>query len=64
MKKTEYFMSQMSYGQYQQCLVEVKKQRNDFISTNEIKKIVDENITVTNISPSHEINMVITLIYY
>ncbi len=63
MKKTEYFMRQLGYNQWQQALNDLKELRDDFISKNSIKKIIDENIIITPV-PGNQVNYVIKLTYY
>lgn len=63
MKKTEYFMYQLAYNQWQQALDKVKELRDDFISKNSIEKIIDENIIITPVA-GNQVNYVIKLTYY
>jgi hypothetical protein len=63
MKKTEYFMHQLSYNQWQQALNQVKKMRDEFISSNTIEKIIDEDIKITMVA-GNQVNYVIKLTYY
>jgi hypothetical protein len=63
MKKTEYFMHQLAYNQWQQALDKVKELRDDFISKNSIEKIIDENIIITPVA-GNQVNYVIKLTYY
>lgn len=63
MKKTEYFMHQNPYNQWELALKQVKKMRDDFINSNTIEKIIDEDIKITAV-PGNQINYVIKLTYY
>ena len=63
MKKTEYFIYQIGYNQWQQALNKVKELRDNFISNNSIEKIIDENIIITPVA-GNQVNYLIKLTYY
>lgn len=63
MKKTEYFMHQNTYNLWQQSLTQVKKMRDDFIDSNAIEKIIDEDIKITMVA-GNQVNYIIKLTYY
>lgn len=63
MKKTEYFIYQNAYNQWQQALTQVKKMRDEFIDSNSIEKIIDEDIKITMVA-GNQVNYVIKLTYY
>lgn len=56
-------MCQVTHNQWQQALNKVKELRDDFISKNPIKKIIDENIIITPVT-GNQVNYVIKLTYY
>jgi hypothetical protein len=63
--KTEYFIFQSSASQYQNCLNEVKKQRDTFLKeqTQYIEKIVDETINTCGVA-NNILVITIKLSYY
>jgi len=63
MKKTEYFISQVQWNQFQSGLDQVKKQRDEFLSANKIGKIIDEDIKVNGVGNNQTI-FIIKLTYY
>ncbi|MEO9501594.1 hypothetical protein [Nonlabens ulvanivorans] len=63
MKKTEYFIYQVTHNQWQQGLTKVKELRDTFISNHSIEKIVDEDIKITPVA-GNQTNFVIKLTYY
>jgi hypothetical protein len=64
MKKTEYFIHQVSYNQYKQGLDKVKEIRDNFISSTSIEKIVEEDIIITPVHNGNQTNFIIKLTYY
>lgn len=56
-------MHQLAYNQWQQALTQVKKMRDEFISSNTIEKIIDEDIKITMVA-GNQVNYVIKLTYY
>nr|WP_299207459.1 hypothetical protein [uncultured Brumimicrobium sp.] len=63
MKKTEYFISQVGWNQFQSGLDQVKQKRDEFLSTTKIEKIIDEDIKVNGVGNNQTI-FVIKLTYY
>lgn len=63
MKKTEYFISIQSWNQYEKTLKDVKRKRDQFITSNKIVKIVDEDIKIQIINNSNML-LLIKLTYY
>ena len=60
---TEYFLAQVNYNQGQHGLDTVVKQRDEFIKSNKIARIDDEDITVTGVGGNLSI-FVLKLTYY
>ena len=56
-------MYQNVYNQWQQALTQVKKMRDEFINSNAIEKIIDEDIKITMLG-GNQVNYVIKLTYY
>ena len=63
MKKTEYFIHQNAYNLWQQSMTQVKNMRNEFIKSNSIEKIIDEDLIITSVA-GNQVIYVIKLTYY
>lgn len=63
MKKTEYFSHQLAYNQFQHGINEVEQLRDNFIESNKIVKIIEEDIKITAVA-GNQTNFTIKLSYY
>ena len=63
MKKTEYFFSQVAWNQLEIGLNQVKEKRDNFITSSNIAKIIDEDIKLFKDANNHTV-FVIKLTYY